>query len=80
MRGDSLPGVVPAKVVPRYAEEFSVASISRNIAEAVWDRYKADGYGLNGIPSLAEQCVFARNLDILRSSGVAKEAENEEDS
>lgn len=37
LRGDTLPGVVYAKVVPRYVNEFSDDGMSREFAEAVWN-------------------------------------------
>lgn len=52
--GDALPEVAHGKVAPCYVEGFRDAGVSREFADAMWTRNKADGNDLKEILSLAE--------------------------
>lgn len=77
--GEALPGVVHEKLAPRGVKEFRYAAMSRELAEAVWSCYKANGTGLKKLLLLAEQRTFARNIDTERTSKVTDEIDDDED-
>lgn len=79
LRGDSLPGVVYAKVVLRYVIEFCYASMSCQLVKAVWSRYKADGIYLKEIFTLDGQRAFVQHTGTERTSNVPEGMDGEED-
>lgn len=60
--GDSLYGVVQAKVVSLYVEGLGDASMSRGFAEAMKPPYKVDSTGRTETSSLVDQRALVRKI------------------
>lgn len=66
--------------MPRYAIEFHDACMKRKVAEAMWNRNKAECIDLDEISSLKEQRALLRNLDTEGTSEVSEGMDVRKDS
>lgn len=78
--GDTLLGVVYAKVVLRYVEESGDGATSQEFAKAGLALFRADGTNINVTSSLSERCVFVRNVEHDSTSGLHERMDDGEES